>query len=134
MRKGSLPLLLASLLAVPLSMAEPNAPQALPITIQTGNPHAEELAALRQQLAQSEQLRVQQADSGEQDSALANRLRQENQRLKLQLKQALAQSANGPLLTEQQTWFATGAGVAVLAFLLGIFTGGRRNKRQSQWV
>ncbi len=59
-------------------------------------------------------------------------LSQENQRLKLQLQEAQAKAAPGVrLLTEQQQWFVTGAGVALLAALCGIFiSGGRRQRRQ----
>lgn len=69
----------------------------------------------------------------ERESALLGRLRQENQRLKLKLKESLAQQPE-KLLSEQQTWFAVGAGTALLAFVVGRLSGGRRNKRQSQWV
>ncbi|WP_455923834.1 translation initiation factor 2 [Pseudomonas putida] len=59
-------------------------------------------------------------------------LSQENQRLKLQLQEAQAKAPAGVrLLTEQQQWFVTGAGVALLAALCGIFiSGGRRQRRQ----
>lgn len=69
----------------------------------------------------------------ERESALLGRLRQENQRLKLKLKESLAQQPE-KLLSEQQMWFAVGAGTALLAFVVGRLSGGRRNKRQSQWV
>ncbi|VXC41602.1 conserved exported hypothetical protein [Pseudomonas sp. 8AS] len=71
--------------------------------------------------------------AAERESALLGRLRQENQRLKLKLKESLAQQPE-KLLSEQQTWFAVGAGTALLAFVVGRLSGGRRNKRQSQWV
>jgi TolA-binding protein len=59
-------------------------------------------------------------------------LSQENQRLKLQLQEAQAKTTPGVrLLTEQQQWFVTGAGVALLAAMCGIFiSGGRRQRRQ----
>lgn len=69
----------------------------------------------------------------ERESALLGRLRQENQRLKLKLKESQAQQPE-KLLSEQQMWFAVGAGTALLAFVVGRLSGGRRNKRQSQWV
>ncbi|MWV14260.1 hypothetical protein F3I62_19335 [Pseudomonas sp. R-28-1W-6] len=69
----------------------------------------------------------------ERESALLGRLRQENQRLKLKLKESLARQPE-KLLSEQQMWFAVGAGTALLAFVVGRLSGGRRNKRQSQWV
>jgi SH3 domain protein len=59
-------------------------------------------------------------------------LRQENQRLKLQLKEAQA-SPLPRLLTDQQQWFVTGAGVALLALLCGIFASGASRKRR-QWL
>jgi SH3 domain protein len=59
-----------------------------------------------------------------------SRLRQENQRLKLQLKESQAASLQG-LFTEQQQWFVAGGGVATIALLCGIFaTGWRRQRRQ----
>jgi septal ring factor EnvC (AmiA/AmiB activator) len=67
-----------------------------------------------------------------QDEARIARLTQENQRLKLQLREA---QANQPprLLSEQQTWYVTGAGTAVLAFLLGALARGRRRSRR-EWI
>jgi len=59
-------------------------------------------------------------------------LNQEIQRLKLQLLEAQGKMAPGVrLLTEQQQWFVTGGGVALLAAMCGIFiSGGRRQRRQ----
>lgn len=94
-----------------------------------------QITELQQRLKESERLRdelnkqLQSADS-ERESARLTALRQENQRLKLKLKETLA-SPVPRLLTEQQQWFVTGAGVALLAMLCGIFaSGGRRRRRQ----
>ena len=131
MRTGSLSLLLATLLFTAGLYAEeetttpaPSAPLAAPQVSAPAPVAVEEPpSALREDLVQA----------GEQGSAQLSRLRQENQRLKLQLKQA--QSQQPPrLLSEQQMWFAIGAGTTLLAFLIGMFSGGRRNKRQSQWA
>lgn len=131
MRTGSLSLLLATLLFTAGLYAEeettataPVAPVAAP-SVSTPAPAAveEPPSVPREEVVQP----------GEQGSAQLSRLRQENQRLKLQLKQA--QSQQPPrLLSEQQMWFAIGAGTTLLAFLIGMFSGGRRNKRQSQWA
>ncbi|EIK93695.1 hypothetical protein PMM47T1_25578 [Pseudomonas sp. M47T1] len=77
-----------------------------------------QVANLQQHLKESEALRAQ--------------LSLENQRLKVQLQEAQAKVAPGVrLLTEQQQWFVTGGGVALLAALCGIFiSGGRRQRRQ----
>ena len=38
------------------------------------------------------------------------------------------------LLSEQQLWYAIGAGTALLAFVIGRLSAGGRNKRRSEWV
>jgi hypothetical protein len=98
---------------------------------------ATQLTELRQRLAESEKLRddlsrqLQSADAGR-ESIQLGRLRQENQRLKLQLKEA--QSVTPPrVLTEQQQWFVAGGGVAMAALLCGIFASGWRRRRR-QWL
>ncbi len=77
-----------------------------------------QITDLQQRLRESERLRA--------------ALSQENQRLTLQLQAVQAKAAPGVrLLTEQQQWFVTGGGVALLAALCGIFiSGGRRQRRQ----
>lgn len=98
---------------------------------------ASQLTDLRQRLAESEKQReeltrqMQNADA-ERESIQLGRLRQENQRLKLQLKET--QSAlPARMLTEQQQWFVTGGGVAMVALLCGIFASGWRRQRR-QWL
>ncbi|OLF54832.1 translation initiation factor 2 [Pseudomonas chlororaphis] len=102
-----------------------------PLSLSAGS----QISELQQRLKDSERQReelnrqLQNADS-ERESAQLGRLRQENQRLKLQLREAQA-SAAPRLLTDQQQWFVTGAGVALLALLCGIFaSGGHRRRRQ----
>jgi hypothetical protein len=60
------------------------------------------------------------------------RLRQENQRLKLQLKKAQA-DAPQPLLGDQQQWFGIGAGAALLGVILGALLRGNRRSRR-EWI
>jgi SH3 domain protein len=98
---------------------------------------ATQLTELRQRLAESEKQRddlsrqLQSADT-ERESIQLGRLRQENQRLRLQLKEA--QSVTPPrVLTEQQQWFVAGGGVAMVALLCGIFASGWRRRRR-QWL
>ena len=94
-----------------------------------------EVAALQQQLADSQRQvgELQAAASGERESAQISHLRQDNQRLKLQLKQA--QSEQPPrLLSEQQLWFVIGGGCALFAFIVGRLSAGGRNRRRSEWV
>jgi len=102
-----------------------------PLSLSAGS----QITELQQRLKESERLREEltqqlQGANSERESALVGRLRQENQRLKLQLKEAQA-SPLPHLLTDQQQWFVIGAGVALLALLCGIFaSGGRRQRRQ----
>ncbi|MFJ3484250.1 translation initiation factor 2 [Pseudomonas sp. NPDC090202] len=98
---------------------------------------ASQLSDLRQRLADSEKQReeltrqLQTADT-ERETIQLQRLRQENQRLKLQLKEAQSVMP-ARLLTEQQQWFVTGGGVAMVALLCGIFASGWRRQRR-QWL
>jgi len=66
------------------------------------------------------------------ESAVVGRLRQENQRLKLQLRELQAQQPPR-LLSDEQTWFATGGAVALVAFVLGALSRGRRRRRR-EWI
>lgn len=97
---------------------------------------------LERRLAESEQLRetlaAQLAAQSEdpdnsQDEAVISRLRQENQRLKLQLREAQAEQ-QPRLLTEQQTWYVAGGGTALLAFLLGALSRGSRRRQRREWI
>lgn len=114
MRPGPLSLLLILLLPCPL-LAEQDPQQPL-----------SEVAAAQmeeQRLIASEQQR-------EALSAEIQRLRQDNQRLKLQLKTAQA-AIPERLVSEQQMWFAIGAGCAVSGVLVGaLLRNGRRSRRE----
>src|SRR5690606_29479120 len=93
-----------------------------------------QITALQQQLAESQrQLGELQNASDERASAQISRLSQDNQRLKLQLKQAQAEQPQ-PLLSQQQLWYAIGGGTTLLAFVIGRLSAGGRNKRRSEWV
>jgi SH3 domain protein len=133
MRKGPLCLLLVTLaIGAPAHGEETSeAGHSTPLSLSAGG----QIAELQQRLKDSERMREEltqqlQNTNGERESALVGRLRQENQRLKLQLKEAQANPLPR-LLTDQQQWFVVGAGVALLALLCGIFaSGGRRQRRQ----
>jgi SH3 domain protein len=126
MRQGSLLLLVVILSIGAAAHAEESqgSSNSTPLSLSAGG----QITDLQQRLKESERQREELRQQLE--SAQLSRLRQENQRLKLQLKEAQA-SAGPRLLTDQQQWFVTGGGVALLALLCGIFaSGGRRQRRQ----
>ncbi|MGC5700212.1 translation initiation factor 2 [Pseudomonas sp. NFXW11] len=128
MRQGPLCLLL-----VMLSIGAPALAEETPLSLSAGS----QITELQQRLKESERLReelskqLQSADAERESPQLA-RVRQENQRLKQQLKETQA-SSTPRLLTEQQQWFITGGGVALIALLCGIFASGGHRKRR-QWL
>ncbi|WP_296126517.1 translation initiation factor 2 [Pseudomonas sp. Ga0074129] len=94
---------------------------------------------LEQRLAISEQQREAlgaelQSSASERENVQLQRLRlrQDNQRLKLELKKA--QSSIAPaFISEQQMWFAIGAGAGLLGVIIGALL--RRGRRsQSEWL
>lgn len=86
------------------------------------------VAQLEQQLRQAEAALAAQDTS---QTAQLQRLRQENQRLKIKLENA-QQAQPAPLLTEQQLWFVIGAGCSLFSLLIGVFL--RRRSSQRQWL
>jgi hypothetical protein len=84
---------------------------------------------LEQRLAQSEQLRNEQQASS---AVQLQRLRQENQRLRMQLKESQAQ-AQPRVLSEEQTWFALGAALSLASMLFGTLLRGSRKTRR-EWI
>ncbi|EJM21813.1 hypothetical protein PMI22_01752 [Pseudomonas sp. GM21] len=136
MRKGPLCLLLVTLSMVAPAHGEDNAEggNSTPLSLSAGT----QIAELQQRLKVSEQQREElnkqlQNTDGERESAQLGRLRQENQRLKLQLKETQTSNPLPRLLTDQQQWFVIGAGVALSALLCGIFASGATRKRR-QWL
>ncbi|NMX75828.1 translation initiation factor 2 [Pseudomonas sp. WS 5532] len=108
-----------------------NTGSSTPLSLSVGS----QITELQQRLKESERLReelskqLQSADTAR-ESAQLSRLRQENQRLVQQLKETQG-GALTRWLTEQQQWFVTGAAVALIALLCGIFaSGGHRRRRQ----
>lgn len=92
---------------------------------------------LRQQLqlmqAERDQLQAQLQEQKQlQESAQVSRLRQENQRLKLQLKAAQA-GQPARWLSEQQTWFALGSALALIALIIGRLSAGL-GKSRKHWL
>ena len=135
MRKGPLCLMLVTLSIVAPAHGEESAEggNSTPLSLSAGS----QITELQQRLKVSEQQREElskqlQNTDAERESAQLSRLRQENQRLKLQLKEAQA-STSPRLLTDQQQWFVTGGGVALIALLCGIFASGASRKRR-QWL
>lgn len=126
MRQGQLSLLLILFFTTPLLQADQTPIEPVP----------ERQAELEQRLSENQDQR----DAIKEDlDAVASaagqaqlaRLRQENQRLRVQLEQEQSK-AQPQLLNDQQQWFAVGGGVGVLGFLLGVLT--TRGRRRRQWL
>ncbi|MNE31426.1 SH3 domain-containing protein [compost metagenome] len=133
MRPGPWSFLFA-LLLLPLAL---HAEQTPPALAATATAEQVQIDALKQRLATSEQQREAlgaelQASAGERESAQLQRLRQENQRLKLHLKKTQA-NAPQPLLGDRQQWFVAGAGAALLGVILGALLRGNRRSRR-EWI
>ncbi|KAF1019606.1 MAG: hypothetical protein GAK37_03676 [Pseudomonas sp.] len=102
-----------------------------PLSLSAGS----QITELQQRLKDSERQREElgkqlQSTDAARESAQLSKLRQENQRLAQQLKEAQGGALNR-WLTEQQQWFVTGGAVALVALLCGIFaSGGHRRRRQ----
>lgn len=146
MRQGPLPVLFAASLFIamaahaeetPLAPVESSPQATAPDSSAQLSATQAQVDTLEQRLAESERARTElaaqmQSSVEVRENAVIGRLRQENQRLKLQLKEAQA-SQQPPLLSEEQMWFAVGAAVTVLAVLLGaLLRGGRKNRRA--WI
>ena len=136
MRKGPLCLMLVTLTIVAPAHGEESAEgsQSTPLSLSAGS----QIAELQQRLKVSEQQREElskqlQGTHAERESQQLSRLRQDNQRLKLLLKDSESGSPLRRFLTDQQQWFVVGAGVALLALLCGIFASGAYRKRR-QWL
>jgi len=133
-RRHLLPLLFCLSLPLAAHGEEPATdPGAGPAPSATPTPASDDLAQLQQRLDESEKQRTDlAAQLQEAESAVVGRLRQENQRLKLQLRELQAQKPPR-LLSDEQTWFATGGAVALVAFVLGALSRGRRRRRR-EWI
>lgn len=132
MRPGPLFLLLTLCLPAAVQAEEgPTPPLAEATSAQTQIDELAERLAFSE--AQREALSSELQNSvGERETVQLQRLRQDNQRLKLQLKKAQA-SAPQPLISEQQTWFAIGAGAGLLGVIIGaLLRRGRRSR--SEWL
>lgn len=133
-----LPLLLC--LSLPLAcLAETSAPPVTDVQPASnpdsalGDDLAVRLNELQKRLDDSERQRADLAARlNGADSAVVDRLRQENLRLKQQLRDGQAQQPPR-LLSDEQTWFATGGATALLAFILGVLSRGRRRQRR-EWI
>lgn len=108
------------------------AEEALPQPLAEATAAETHVESLEQRLNQSEQLRDELEASQANSSAQTQRLRQENQRLRLQLKESQAQ-VQPRLLSEEQTWFALGAGLSLISVLCGALLRGQRKTRR-EWI
>ncbi|MCK9801687.1 translation initiation factor 2 [Pseudomonas chlororaphis] len=135
MRQGPLCLLWVMLSIGAVAHAEEavDSGRSTPLSLSAGSQITELQQRLKESERQREELSKQlQSVDNERESAQLTRLRQENQRLKLQLKEAQA-SPLPRLLTDQQQWFVIGGAVALVALLCGIFASGGHRKRR-QWL
>lgn len=139
MRQGSLFVLLAASLLMAAAQAEETPPVAPAVTESVAVPSElqAQLDSLQQRLADSEKARAEltnqlQSSAEVRENAVVARLRQENQRLNLRLKEALA-SQQPALLSEEQTWFAVGGVTVLVALLCGALLRGGRQKR-GHWI
>lgn len=126
MRQGQLSLLFILCFTTPLLQADQTPTEAVP----------ERQAELEQRLSENQDQRDAIKDDIEAVASAAGqaqlaRLRQENQRLRVQLEQEQSK-AQPQLLNDQQQWFAVGGSVGVLGFLLGVLT--TRGRRRRQWL
>ncbi len=128
MRQGLLSLPLILMLASPLLQAE-----GVPLE-QVPDRQAELENRLSENLQQRETLKESpEVSASAAGKAQLARLRQENQRLRLQLEELQSRPQPEPqLLNDDQQWFAVGGGVGVLGFLLGVLT--TRGRRRRQWL
>lgn len=114
-----------------------NLPLLQPSSAGTSQTSPAPASELQQQLqlmqAERDQLQAQlQEQSQLQESAQVSRLRQENQRLKLQLKAAQA-GQPARWLSEQQTWFALGSALTLIALIIGRLSAGL-GKSRKHWL
>ncbi|HWR79751.1 MAG TPA: translation initiation factor 2 [Pseudomonas sp.] len=96
-----------------------------------------QIEALQRQLADSEQKRSElltqlEGSMVERENAQMARLRQDNQKLKLQVREAQSRQPKSPL-NEKQTWFLIGATASLLGVLIGALLRGSRKSRR-QWI
>lgn len=130
MRPGPWSFLFALLLSLDL-----HAEQTPPAPSATATAEQAQIDALEQRLATSEQQREAlgaELQANGDDSALIQRLSQENQRLKLQLKNTQTDAPES-LLDDRQQWFVVGAGAALLGVILGGLLRGKRRSRR-EWI
>ncbi|MGQ7957227.1 translation initiation factor 2 (IF-2, GTPase) [Pseudomonas sp. SP16.1] len=123
------PIPLTLLTALLLSSAPVRAEQDPPQPLAAATSAETQVDTLEQRLAQSERLREELQANG---AAQLQRLRQDNQRLRQQLKESQSQARRG-LLSEEQTWFALGAGLSLVSVLVGALLRGRRRTRR-EWI
>ena len=136
MRSGSRYLLMA-LWVMGATLAHADETNGLATSAQPEPAVTSQINELQQRLHDSERQRQElirqlQNTSADRESAQLSRLRQENQKLKLQLKESQSVEPQR-MLTEQQQWFVAGGGVAMIALLCGIFASGWRRQRR-QWL
>ena len=129
MRHYALTLLLFACTA---ALAE-EVPPAAATTAPAAALHEAQIETLQRQLADAEQQRSELENSMlERENAQMARLLQDNQKLKLQIREAQSRQPKSPL-TEKQTWFLIGAAVSLLGVLIGALLRGRRQSRR-QWI
>lgn len=138
MRQYSLTLLLALLPLISPAQAEEStavsSPPAAATSPTTDQIRIDELTRDLADIAQQRNELAAQLEGSQagRESQQLVRLRQENQELKQQVREALSSQAQSPL-SDIQTWYLIGAATSLLAVLMGALLRGSRKKRR-EWL
>ena len=137
MRQPSLTLLFLLLPLVSTVQAEEPVITPPAVTATTPSDSDTRISELERQLADSQRQRNElnnqlEGSLADRENAQMARLLQDNQKLKLQLREALSKQSQNPL-NERQTWFLIGGAASLIGVLIGALLRGSRKSRR-QWI